>query len=298
MTLRREEIELINKLAGQNQQQDSMLFQKILEISAQWSLGREDQDLSQVFTKITGGSPIKIAKSRLVEWMAVASFSLLALFTTWLIGVKQNVQIDVPLAEIRTTWLPDSSMVVLNANASLSYSIKDWEAGHRSVSLGGVGYFEVQKGSKFQVETLHGLVTVLGTSFNVKALEEDFIVECLTGSVAVNGLEEDHSILLRPGYKSFLDRSTKLLIPTSFDTTSSKEWLNGIFNFNNQSISSIWDEFERQFAVQVVYDDTTPRYYTGTFNNKDMQKALVAICKPMGMTYEIDSEKNIITITK
>ena len=43
----------------------------------------------------------------------------------------------------------------------------------RSVNLDGEGFFKVAKGSKFDVETSAGTVSVVGTQFNVKNRKDD-----------------------------------------------------------------------------------------------------------------------------
>jgi transmembrane sensor len=70
---------------------------------------------------------------------------------------------------VETVWLPDSSQVWLNKNATLEYELP-YGRRKRSVTLEGEGYFKVRpdKEKPFIVSTEKATITVLGTSFNVK----------------------------------------------------------------------------------------------------------------------------------
>ena len=65
--------------------------------------------------------------------------------------------------------LPDGSKVDLNAESKISYKPLWWFIS-RDVELKGEAYFEVEKGSTFDVRSGQYTVSVLGTSFNVFSL--------------------------------------------------------------------------------------------------------------------------------
>jgi Fe2+-dicitrate sensor, membrane component len=66
--------------------------------------------------------------------------------------------------------------VNLNSSSQLSYSKNKWDS-KREVTLNGEAFFKVSKGSTFDVITLNGKVSVLGTQFNVKQRENYFEVK-------------------------------------------------------------------------------------------------------------------------
>jgi ferric-dicitrate binding protein FerR (iron transport regulator) len=57
--------------------------------------------------------------------------------------------------------------LILNAASKLSFNEKKW-ADQRALTLEGEAFFKVQKGQTFSVNTTAGVITVLGTQFNVK----------------------------------------------------------------------------------------------------------------------------------
>ena len=89
----------------------------------------------------------------------------------------------------------------------------------------------------------------------------------------------------------------ELLIPRRIQAMNqSKAWIDGEFNFQNESISNVWKEIERQFAVKVLYRGDQQRKYSGVFNNGDLSKALDGICGPMGLQYKINNENQELEI--
>lgn len=303
MKLRKEDIELINRLVDKTGQDgvdglnDIEQYKKILQVSAAWKVASNTvPDFSQFAEEIENKSALGSTRFNSIKWSVAASISILLLAATWLFNVNRRVEINTPVAQIQTVWLPDSSKVVLNAKSNLAYSNKEWENGERAVTLSGLAYFEVRKGSRFVVKTIHGQVAVLGTSFNVKALKDDFIVECITGKVAVTDHNQKHTIDLTPGLKVEKDKQNDVLTADTFDVANGKEWLEGTFNFRNQPLDKVWAEFERQFDFEIRHEGEVPRHYTGTFGNENMGNALERICKPMGLKYEIDSSQKVITI--
>ena len=66
--------------------------------------------------------------------------------------------------EIKTITMPDKSVITLNADSRLSFVEGNW-MNNRSVSLEGEAFFDVKKGTKFEVNSEVGKVTVLGYQF-------------------------------------------------------------------------------------------------------------------------------------
>ena len=111
--------------------------------------------------------------------VVVIGFSLYYYTTTL------DTNISTTIAEKTSIELPDASLVTINALTDISFNKKKWKS-KRTVKLNGEAYFKVAKGAKFDVETPSGIVSVLGTQFNVKYRNNLFEVVCYEGSVNVN----------------------------------------------------------------------------------------------------------------
>ncbi len=78
---------------------------------------------------------------------------------------------------------PDGSSMILNQNSEVEF-VMDGET--RKVQLEGEAFFKVKKGDvPFEVHTPNGVITVLGTAFNVRSSEKELDVEVEAGIVEV-----------------------------------------------------------------------------------------------------------------
>jgi transmembrane sensor len=112
---------------------------------------------------------------------------------------------------IRTEILPDGSEVTLNRNTLLSY-VKNFKGGARRVKLeNGEAFFKVSpdKSKPFVIEADDVMVTVVGTSFNVKHSKESTEVIVETGLVEVS--MDKQMIRLRRGEKVLISEKNSTL---------------------------------------------------------------------------------------
>ena len=94
--------------------------------------------------------------------------------------------------------LPDGSEMILNAKSEASFDKKNWKT-NRTVSLQGEAYFKVKKGSTFTVNTANGIVSVLGTEFNVQSEASFFETVCYKGKVEVEVTSNTENTILEAG---------------------------------------------------------------------------------------------------
>ncbi|MEO9870528.1 FecR family protein [Ekhidna sp.] len=223
-------------------------------------------------------------KSSIRIWplIGIAASLLIATFVFVFFFNSTSAIIDIRtgLAESKAVKLPDGSQVTLNANSQISYS-EDW---NRTLSLEGEGFFEVVKGGKFQVQTSVGVVEVLGTSFNIFVRDSIFEVACKTGKVNVKIPSKSFDQSLTPGDLVRLESDT--VRQTKRTTELVGKWKLGEFYFNEQRLSNVLQEMERQFNVSLVVADSSNYEFSGYFTNKNIEKALEMVCLPLGLTYE------------
>lgn len=188
--------------------------------------------------------------------------------------------------------LPDHSTVDLNAGSSLVFNKKEWPD-HREISLNGEAFFKVAKGSKFEVVTKTGVVTVLGTQFNVKQRDSYFEVICYEGLVGVS--YQDHDTKLYPGDSFLLIDGN--LIATEKVNEQGPSWLNNVSNFKRVPLQYVLDELERQYDVTIDAStvDAT-KLFTGSFTHNNLEIALKSITLPFQLKYNISN--NTITLKR
>jgi transmembrane sensor len=196
--------------------------------------------------------------------------------------------IETSVAQKTTIELPDTSRVVLNALSELKYNAKEWNE-KREIELHGEAFFDVAKGSKFDVVTPSGTVSVLGTEFNVKQRGVIFEVTCYEGVVRV--VTANRTEVLKVGDK-FLAINGE--IKTGKHNIPSPQWIDNMSQFERIPVYEVLAELERQYGVQVEsLNINTDQLFTGGFIHNNLENALVAISEPLGLKYKILKEGKI-----
>jgi transmembrane sensor len=169
-------------------------------------------------------------------WLVAASIAALLVIGWWIANPNSDSKGFKSLAtnkrEIKKVELPDHSVVWLNNNSELSFDPKLNQSKVRSVTLRGEAYFEVQANPQkpFRIETPHGLIEVLGTSFNVRALktEPQTEVQVMSGRVALMGKgKNDQRIEIPANFIGYVPSTEKQASKSSSDKkvfASTKVW--------------------------------------------------------------------------
>ncbi|MDA1121963.1 MAG: FecR domain-containing protein [Bacteroidetes bacterium] len=271
---------------------DIAIYKKILDQSQNWIIpeGRvEEESWISIQSRLEDDTKV-VPIFPWLKWAAsIAAIILIAISLILIVPDKENYLAD----GITEITLPDGSIVTLNTGSSLSFSNNIF--GKRSIEFEGEGFFEVIPGKEFTVETSKGLVTVLGTSFNVSSFDNDFIVKCYTGKVKVNNLDKE--AILTPGFelKTLNGESSGI---QAFDTSQGEKWVSGLFSYNNEPLSNVFAEIQRQFGVEIIIGtDNIDRSFSGLFSNEDkIDEVLKTVCAAMGLSFELtEAEKYVIS---
>jgi transmembrane sensor len=131
---------------------------------------------------------LKNSKPSPLMWAAAMVAALMMSFGWYMMKPAGNKSVRIETAaNTREEILPDGSKVFLNYNSALTYP-EHFEGKERTVSLIGEAFFEIQPDAAhpFAIDANGTEVSVLGTSFNVKAYPKDPVrVDVATGKVAV-----------------------------------------------------------------------------------------------------------------
>jgi len=268
---------------------DSVIGERIKKINVPVKITKEEA--WEKLIKSIEDRPGKIIHHNFVYRItAVAASILLAVAGFWYYHQSNTVRVICKSAEIKTVILPDGSKVYINAASNITYNPGKWNV-ERTLELNGEACFEVRKGKPFTVKTDNGTITVLGTRFNVMSRGNDFKVFCVTGKVAVR---KENEVILVKGQECSTTDKVHLTAPETVSDLKPIGWINGEFWFNNTPVFKVFEEIERQFGVDVLYNITTNRNYTGYFNITNLSEALMNVCEPMSLTYENNKGKIVI----
>lgn len=232
-------------------------------------------------------------RAKIIQWSAAAVLllvvGLLGLVSTY------NKTVETLPGENRTISLPGGSSVELNAGSSLTYYPLKWKL-ERKVRLEGEAFFNVTKGKKFFVISPNGTTTVLGTSFNIYARDNNYRVTCLTGKVEVRAGDIERVELL-PKNHVVLEKG-KLVIKEMFNAENAIGWKNNQFFFANQPLKEVIDEIERQYAVTIKLDPGLDNRNFGSNFSKQhsVEEVLDFVCKPMNLKFVKQSENVYLVV--
>lgn len=252
----------------------------------------QNQVLEVIFAK-TENKPVGriITLHRILQAVAAVFLLLTGIYSVSVLYSTEKIKTG--YGSQTSLTLPDGSQISLNAGSKISWNDRKF-ADNRNVKVEGEVYFDIQKGSPFNIKTSNGTVRILGTQLNVFSRENEFSVSCITGKVAVSA--QNSEIILNPGEKAELT-TNGLAKTTLTDISQTTSWKEGLFYFDDKPLVSIFAEIERQYNVSVQYNGDAKRSITVSFTNKKLEEALDVVCIPMGLKYEVDN-KNKVRITE
>lgn len=227
-----------------------------------------------------------------LSWAIGIAAAILIAAGAYLILLNRPTNISAPFAENTNFAFSDNSTVILNDGSSLKFDENAWPD-QRIINLTGEGYFEVQKGNPFIIETANGLVEVLGTKFNVRAWGANLYVECYEGKVAV---QSESEIMEVPAAFAInvIDGKMGEIFAINHEQPY---WTQGESRFYDEDLDVIFEEFERQFAIEAKFPSIN-RKLSGIFTHESPDSALFMICAPLGLNYTLDIDKGIATISE
>lgn len=210
-------------------------------------------------------------------------------------------EIVVPSGQVAEVNLPDGSHVWLNAETRLSFNNSFTEK-TRGVSLKGEAYFKVKKGKKpFIVSTKFGDITVLGTSFNVRAFENsNFQTTLVEGIVKYNNAQLDKTVTLAPGQQMVLHENEKVDVHEVANTNIYTSWKDGIIVFEKEPLRDVIQKLERHFAIRIELQDKMlgDIRFTGSIENESLFEVMDYINKTKQIQYTFDKKLKLLKIMK
>lgn len=243
-------------------------------------------------------TPKPQTKIRSLSWsnplLQVAASLLIAVsaITFYLVHDQQSA-VEITANQKSELYLPDSSFVELNVRSLLSFREHSWEKS-RKVNLEGEAFFKVAHGSRFDVITPSGTVSVVGTQFNVKSRDDYFEIACFEGKVKV--LMAGQEIMLAKGETWRTLGGTGQSLDLQLATTP--DWLRGESQFQSVPFIYVVKELERQYDIDVrLKNINTQRLFTGSFAHDNINLALKSISLPLNLSYQLEEDQVLLSGT-
>ena len=181
------------------------------------------------------------------------------------------------ISENQIINLLDGSTISLNSESLIKYD-RNFNIKNRIITLEGEAYFDVKKSTiPFIVETDYGRVTVLGTSFNVRARDDGFEIGVNNGFVEVSN--QSSTVQLKKGQflKALPNYNSKDISDITYSNYPG--WLNQKLYCEQTPLSKVCNEIERTFNIKIVFSDPSLKdlTVTGIINAQNLKTVLSTI---------------------
>ncbi|MBN1183801.1 MAG: FecR domain-containing protein [Bacteroidales bacterium] len=172
--------------------------------------------------------------------------------------------------------LADGSQLWLNANSRIKYP-EEFDTRSRTVILSGEAFFEVKHDDEwpFVVNTGNTTTKVLGTSFNINALDSTEIqVVVVTGKVSFSG--KSNKIILTAGDKGIYIATDEELTKEVNSDPNFLAWKTGDFVFNQTSLEEVCKALNKHFHQSIHIKDEALKHesLTARFSSKSLTEIL------------------------
>ena len=163
-------------------------------------------------------------------------------------------KLDIPRGGEFCLTLSDGTRVWLNSETSIQYPVV-FGTKERRVFIQGEAYFEVAKDAKkpFTVQFMSSSVTVLGTSFNIRAYPEEKQSQTTLAEGSVRIYSPGSSMLLKPGEQAEVKALSGEMVKKEVDVKTFTSWKNG--RFEQEPLENIMRTLERWYDIRVIFRD-------------------------------------------
>jgi transmembrane sensor len=236
-------------------------------------------------------------------------------------------EVKSPLGAKTELTLPDGSQVWLNAGSKLKYNAA-FGIKNRAIQLEGEAFFKVAKNKAipFIVKTTDIDIKAVGTSFNVKAYQDEGTIETtlVEGEVVINRTGKESNtfgnLYLEPNQKAtFIKEKTsinvtdvkrfkeelppkikietgKVYIIPKIDTEPAIAWKDNLMIIRGEEMASLIIKLERKYNVEIqIQSDYLRNFrFSGTLGDETLQQVLNVIKLSAPIDYSIDGK--LVTI--
>lgn len=173
-------------------------------------------------------------------------------------AVRENIpcnSLETPRGGMYTLTLADGTHVWLNAESRLRYPVK-FTGKRRTVYLSGEAYFDVQPDAEHPFTIISGEteITVLGTSFNLRAYpEEDVITTLESGEVQMSEQVGGQSVRLSPGEQGIFSEADGKMRKQTVNPYLYTAWKSGRIVFRDMRLEDLFTNLARWYDLEVFY---------------------------------------------
>jgi len=177
--------------------------------------------------------------------------------------------LEIPRSGEYLLTLSDSTIIYLNSESTLSFPVR-FLGNERRVYLAGEAYFRVKKNAEkpFVVETQKLEVQVTGTTFGVRAYEDESDIRTTLASGSVTVRAEGKSVNLIPNRQAVFDKSTLRMQVREVNADLYLAWADGRIVYDDCPLERILADLSRWYNIDVFYSRDELRSFKFSLNMK------------------------------
>jgi len=286
-----------NENLNQNHIQDDPEFKEIWDLAGSYKF-KEAEGNDQAWAKFQDAVKPKAkltvtySRTRILAYAAVVGLFVLSgivLFkfnsnSKTLLLAANNITVAGEMKELK---LADGSIITMNGGTQVSYELT---ADQRKIKLKGQAHFEVapNKYAPFIIETEKGIITVLGTGFDVVAYpNKELSVSVNHGKVSVEN--EKQKLILTKGMAAKSNGNS--LSNISMDSTT-VQWRGQFLSFSEANIPAVVETIENKYNVILAHDETlNQKKFTGKFKQSASLKEILEVLNASVGKVEVVNKK-------
>jgi len=274
-------------------------------------LSKEDEDrlFQQITSRITSVDDVvafrpRSAARRIISYSAIRIAAAILLlvgvsFIMWYITSKPTTITTIATAGIEKVLLDDGTIVWLHPGSKLtSYSDKEIS---RHVELTGQALFEVAKDPAHPFTIACGEITarVLGTSFNIKSVDQRIELEVLTGKVNLSSSSDSVGVDVLANEKAFYSLAGELE-KAQIDSTEVPTIIAGTeynMEFENTPMVQVFTKIEKKFNVKLTIDNDQINKcrITADFTDMSLSDTFQVLSELLELEYKINGKSVIVS---
>lgn len=278
--------------------EDTPVQQELAELWSRISASNEAFDNQQTHSQRKG------LLGMIKTWQRVAAVvtAFLCVSILAFLFLNRDIEWETSYGQSKKIVLPDGSVVVLNANSSVSYPSKWDDESPREIWLKGEGFFSVTHKSnsqRFVVHTNDLDVQVLGTKFNVNTRRGKTRVILNSGKVKLFLQKEQSSVVeMRPGDLVDFSATQARLLKKAVKASNYSSWVENKLVFEESTLKEVAQVLEDNYGFKITFTDPelAKLSFTGTIDSGNVDLLFTILRKTFNLSIIKAEEK--ITIKK
>lgn len=223
-------------------------------------------------------------RRRLYTLSAAAAALLILGLALWFLSPDRRTVLMNDNPGIAEYVLPDGSQVILQEESQLAYDPEEFGSNARTVELTGQAYFDVVPDADAPFSVTHGerMVRVMGTAFNLRAVDTLMAVEVSEGTVELLDGSDRKRVSVKQRATVQSGRPMRVV---SAPGLNHHAWRTGTLRFDDVSIREVLEIFSANWGIQCVLsgEEDCDFNVTGTFDVNDPAAILSDLAKLGGL---------------